>query len=67
MKSLPITLEYANEQLWLALKRKDAEAVKKWEFIIRAENEYRIKNKHKRRAMDNLALQRKLLNSYKLS
>ena len=46
----PITLDYANERLTAALKAQDSAEIEKWDFIIRSENEYRVKCKQRDRA-----------------
>jgi hypothetical protein len=62
----PITNEEAVVHLEKALKAGDLEEIAKWDFIIRSNNDFRIRAKQKRREMDNIALEAKFHESYKL-
>lgn len=66
MENTPMTLEEANERLGVVLKSGNKEEIEKWDFIIRSENEWRIKNKHKERAVEEAYLGRLLRRSYRL-
>lgn len=66
MKNEVITTEYALEKLNDALKEGDLDDVKKWDFIIRSNNEYRIKVKEKIRQAKDDYLRLKLRQMYRL-
>ena len=50
----PITLTEAADFLREALVRGDEEAIKKWDYIIRSINDYRVLNKQREREHMNL-------------
>lgn len=66
MLNKPMTIEYALERLDEALKSQDSEEIAKWDFIIRAENDWRIKCKQRDREMKDNLLRLKLKEMYRL-